>query len=183
MDAECIVVRVNTDRRIILIAAVAANGVIGREGDLPWHLPDDMRRFMTRTRHHPVVMGRRTWESLKAPLRGRTNIVLSGALPPDTPGAVVARTIEDAIAHAREAPGGDTVFIIGGEAVYRVALPMADELDLTEIDGAFEGDVRFPEWPRAEWTMVEEERHPADATHVHSFTFRRYVRSRDPGSG
>ena len=128
--------------RVGLIWAQAANGVIGAGGGIPWHLPEDLARFKALTMGETVVMGRATWESLPdavRPLPGRTNVVLTRRLGWHAPGAMVARSIEAAL----DTP--DDVWVIGGESVYRAALPYADLLVVTEIDEEFAGDTRAPE--------------------------------------
>lgn len=125
-----------------LVWAQAANGVIGADGTLPWHLPEDLARFKALTMGETVVMGRATWESLPdavRPLPGRSNVVLSRRLGYQVPGAVVARSIEAAL----DTP--DDVWVIGGESVYRAAMPYADLLVVTEIAQDFPGDTRAPE--------------------------------------
>lgn len=132
--------------RLIAIAAMAANRVIGRGGGLPWHLPEDLKFFKQTTLGHPVLMGRKTFESIVArlgkPLPGRTNIVLSETLPP-TAGVEIIRRIEEL--PARLAPAApQTVYLIGGARLYQTLLPECDELLLTFIDQPHEGDTRFP---------------------------------------
>jgi len=142
---------------IALIAAVARNGVIGRDGALPWHLPGDLRHFRALTLGHRVVMGRRTWESLGRPLPGRDNVVVSRSPRPATSDSNVrwAASLPDALA-LPSAPSGSLspVFVIGGAALYAEALPQASALFLTEIDAEFEGDVYFPRFDRAAFVEV-----------------------------
>ena len=140
-----------------VIAAVAENGVIGRNNTLPWRLPEDLRRFKSITMGHPLIMGRKTWESLGRPLPGRTNIVVTGNKRFRPDGAVVAPDFEAALARAREADGAEEIFVIGGESLFQEALARADRLYLTLIHRAFEGDARFPEtdW-RGAFGIVEE---------------------------
>src|SRR5438105_9959905 len=116
--------------RIYLVAAVAANGVIGRNGQLPWHLPEDLKHFKRLTLGHPVIMGRKTWESLGRPLPGRENIVISRSAGYDAPGAAVASSLGAALAFCMEE---SVAFVIGGEAIFADALPVAAGLVLTEI--------------------------------------------------
>ena len=144
-----------------LVAAVAENGVIGSDGGMPWHYPADLRRFKETTMGHPVVMGRRTYESIErrlgGPLPGRTNVVLSRRESLDLPeGAVHARDVEEALTRAERAlgDGQETVYVVGGATVYEAFLPAADELRITEIPEAPAGDVRFPELGE-EWTETE----------------------------
>ena len=149
--------------RLTLIAAVAENGVIGAEGGMPWHYPADLKRFKETTMGHPVVMGRRTYESvasrLGGPLPGRTSVVLSRQADLDLPeGAVHAADVEAALAAAAAALDGDreTVYVAGGGSVYEQLLPEADELHVTEIPEAPDGDAHFPEIGEA-WTVVDRE--------------------------
>lgn len=142
--------------RIYLIAAVARNGVIGARGKLPWHLPEDLKHFRKLTLGHPVIMGRRTWESLGKPLAGRENIVVSRKTGFAAPGASVAATLAGAVALCS---GEALAFVIGGAELYAAALPLADGLVLTEIDADYEGDTRFPDWDRKAWRATQKETH------------------------
>jgi dihydrofolate reductase len=142
--------------RIYLIAAVAKNGVIGANGKLPWHLPEDLKHFKNLTLGHPVIMGRRTWESLGKPLPGRENIVISRKAGFEAPGASVASTIAAAVALCSGEP---LAFVIGGAEIYAAALPLADGLVLTEIQKDYEGDTRFPDWDRQAWRVSQKETH------------------------
>ncbi len=162
--------------RIALIAAVARNGVIGREGTLPWRLPDDLKQFKARTLGRPVVMGRKTWESLKKPLAGRLNLVLTRQRGYVAPGAEVAGSFDEAIARA-EREGAGEAWVIGGADLYEVALARADRLVITHVDAEVEGDARFPEVDWSRWRVVEEEAHPADERHAYAFTVRVYERA------
>lgn len=142
--------------RIYLIAAVARNGVIGAGGALPWRLPEDLKHFRKITFGHPVIMGRRTWDSLGKPLPGRENIVISRKAGFEAPGASVAASLEAAIALCA---GEAVAFVIGGAQIYAAALPLADGLALTEIDRDYEGDARFPAWDRKTWRATQKETH------------------------
>lgn len=163
---------------LTLVAAVARNGVIGRDGTIPWRLPEDMRRFRALTMGHPVVMGRRTWESLPdqyRPLPGRRNVVLTRNPEWSGEGALRAGSLEEAlelIADARD------VFVIGGAELYAGALPLADELALTELDVDVEGDTFFPPFDRSEF--VEDAREPHVAPDGTAFAFVTYRRRRRP---
>lgn len=158
--------------RICLIAAVAANGVIGAGGGLPWHLPEDLKRFKAMTLGHPVIMGRRTWESLGKPLPGRRNIVVTRRAGYVAEGASVAGSLGEALALCAPA---QIVFVIGGGELYRAALPSADVLALTEIHRDYEGDARFPEFDRSAWREAQRAAHAAaDGTR---FDFVRYERA------
>jgi dihydrofolate reductase len=142
--------------RIYLVAAVARNGVIGAAGKLPWHLPEDLKHFKNLTLNHPVIMGRRTWESLGKPLPGRENIVITRQPGYAAPGASVAASLAGAVALCT---GESLAFVIGGAEIYAAALPLADGLVLTEIQHDFEGDTRFPQWNRDAWRVSQKETH------------------------
>lgn len=164
---------------ISAIAAVAENGVIGREGGLPWHLPDDLKFFQRTTLGHPVIMGRKNWESIPLkyrPLRDRVNIVVSRNEGYDAPGAVVFGSLTDALDHARS-NGGTEAFVIGGGQIYSEALAMnvIDRIYLTRVHAQVKGDVHFPAIS-GDWHEVWKEEHPADARHAHAFTFIRLER-------
>ncbi|RZO53902.1 MAG: dihydrofolate reductase [Phycisphaeraceae bacterium] len=160
-------------RRMTLIAAHARNRVIGRAGDMPWHLPDDLKHFMRATLGGVVVMGRKTFESLKGPLPRRRNIVITRNSNWQHEG--VERVLS--LAEALDMAGEDSVHIAGGGEIYQAAFPMATHLDLTEIDAAPDGDTYFPEFDLSEWHEVACEHHPADERHAHAFTFRMYERA------
>jgi dihydrofolate reductase len=158
--------------RVVLIAAVARNGVIGKEGALPWRLPDDLRRFKELTIGKPIVMGRKTFESIGKPLPGRKNLVLSrhaGAIE----GCAVVRSVEESLELARDA---EELCVIGGEAVYAAFLPRADRLELTEVDADVDGDARFPAFDRARFSITHDEPHPSDGRHAYPFRFVTYQR-------
>jgi dihydrofolate reductase len=130
---------------VTIVAAVARNGVIGVDGGLPWHLPDDLRRFKELTLGHVLVMGRKTYESIGRPLPGRTTVVVTRnpQWDPGAPGVHVAATVEEAVDAA--AAIDPDVFVVGGAEVYRAALPLADRLELTLVDAEPDGDTRFPD--------------------------------------
>jgi dihydrofolate reductase len=157
--------------RVSLVAAVAENGVIGRYGRLPWRLPDDMKHFRELTTGHHVVMGRRTHESIGRPLPGRTNLVLSRDPGYSTAGCRVVPSLEDALAIARDAGESET-FVVGGAAVYELALPRADRIYLTRVVARVEGDVSFPDLDPAAWLERSREDHPADDRHGYAFSLR-----------
>ena len=148
---------------ITLVVAIAEGGVIGREGGLPWRLSTDMKRFKAVTMGHPVVMGRRTWESFpkKGPLPGRTNIVVTRDRGYEAEGAIVAHSLKEALEIAGRAPGADEICVIGGGQVYREVMPRADRLDVTHVLASVAGDTRFPEIDAEEWRAVSEEFVPA----------------------
>ncbi|HKJ69790.1 MAG TPA: dihydrofolate reductase [bacterium] len=137
---------------ISLIAAVSDNGVIGNKQGLPWHLPPDMRHFKEMTMGKPVVMGRRTFETLKQPLSGRMNIVVTRREDYTRDGCTVVHSPEDAF---RAADDAKEVMVAGGATIYRAALPVADRMYLTLIHATFDGDTFFPDYNPAEWEVTE----------------------------
>jgi dihydrofolate reductase len=156
--------------------ARARNGVIGRRGTLPWRLKTDLAIFRAITMGKPVIMGRKTWESLpRKPLVGRTNIVLSRDGSFQSPGAVVCEDLTEAVAIAREQAqdtGASEVCVIGGASLFELALPRARRLYLTEIDAEVEGDVVLAPIDESRWTEVRAERHPASEVDEYAFTTR-----------
>ena len=159
---------------IVLIAAVAENGVIGRDGGLPWHLPDDLQFFKKMTVGKPIVMGRGNWESLARPLPKRTNIVITRQRDYQAPGAIVTHTVEEALTVARrEEP--PAIMIIGGSDIYRIALPFVDRMLITRIHAKPEGDVYFPQVDWSRWKRTEAIAHPKDTKHDHAFTYETWI--------
>jgi dihydrofolate reductase len=158
--------------RVFLVAAVAANGVIGANGKLPWRLPEDLKHFKALTLGHPVIMGRKTWESLGRPLPGRENIVVTRSAGYDAPGASVAASLDAALALCA---GESLAFVIGGSELYAAALPLADGLVLTEIHRDYDGDTRFPAFDRKVWR--ETQRKPQTAADGLRFDFVLYERA------
>jgi dihydrofolate reductase len=144
--------------RIYLIAAVGSNGVIGVDGKLPWHLPEDLKHFKNLTLGHPVIMGRRTWESLGKALPARENIVVTRTPGYEAPGAAVAASLGAALALCAGEP---VVFVIGGHQLFVESMPLAAGLALTEIFRAYEGDTWFPEFDRSLWREAQREAHTA----------------------
>lgn len=145
---------------LALVAALASNGVIGRDNALPWHLPADLRHFREKTMGHSVLMGRKTWEAIGRPLPGRQNVVITRRADFRADGAERAGSLDDALALARmPAPA----CCIGGEEIFRLALPRATVMYLTEIDHPFEGDARFPAFDRSQWRETSRENHPPGA--------------------
>jgi dihydrofolate reductase len=156
--------------KLSLVAAVAENGVIGRDGALPWHLPADLKRFRRLTLGHHVVMGRRTHASIGRALDGRPNLVVTSRPQDVAPGCRAVRDLEAALALAREA-GEREAFVIGGAALYAAALPLADRLYLTRVAASVPGDVHFPALDAESWQEVEREEHPADERHAYAYAF------------
>lgn len=165
---------------ISLIAAYTRNYVIGKNNSLPWHLPDDMKYFMQTTSRHPVIMGRKNFESIPEkfrPLPNRQNIIVTRQRDLRAAGCDVVHSLPDAFRKA-ESSGADEVFVIGGAEIYQQALPHAHRLYITEIHAELEGDTFFPEWQKTTWTEVSRKPHPVDARHVFNFDFVIYVRKR-----
>ncbi len=150
---------------------MARNGVIGQKGEIPWRLPEDMKFFKATTLGKPVIMGRKTWDSIGKPLPGRTNIVITRNPEFQEEGVVRAARFEDAV-DAAEKTGCDEIMVIGGAGVYRLALPLATRLYITEVDGDMEGDVYFPRFEKSGWTEVSRRDVPQEgkATHPCSIT-------------
>ena len=140
-----------------LIYAVAENGVIGSDGGMPWRLPSDLARFKQRTMGTPVVMGRRTFESIGRALPGRRCIVVTRQADYAAPGCEVVASPEEAIARARDEPGARAVSVIGGAEIYRQLMPIADRLVVTHVEAAPEGDTRMPAIDRDVWRLVSRE--------------------------
>jgi len=173
--------------KVALIAAVARNGVIGKDNGLLWRLPEDLAFFKRTTLGSPVIMGRRTWDSLPPrfrPLPGRANIVLTRQPGWRADGALVAHDLEQALELALESvasnPHGLRAFVIGGAELYALAMPHVDELVLTEIDRDFEGDAHFPAWRREDFVEESRERHHAAPPNDFDFDFTTYRRRGAP---
>ena len=153
---------------ISIIVAVSENGAIGTHNKLPWHLPDDLKRFKALSLGKPVVMGRRTYDSIGRLLPARTNIVVSRRSGLAIEGAVVVHSLDEALKAAGTAP---EVVIIGGADIFRQVLPRTDTIHLTRVHARVEGDVFFPELDPAQWREAAVEHHPADERHQYAFTF------------
>lgn len=162
-----------TTSRITLIVARARNGVIGRDGTLPWRLPEDLAFFKRTTMGHPIVMGRRTWESIGRPLPGRRNIVVSRQAGFVASGAEVAPDLDAALSLCA---GATDVFVIGGAQLYRDALPRAERLIVTEIDADFEGDTHWPPPDPAHWREAAREHLAPTAQRHFGIDFVTYLR-------
>ena len=159
-----------------IVVARAANGVIGRDGDLPWRLKSDLALFKANTLGKPVIMGRKTWDSLpRKPLPGRMNVVLTRDQSFEPEGAVPCETWMEAVQIAKEQAADDgveEVCVIGGRALFELALPKAKRLYLTEVAAEPEGDVHFPAFDERAWTETRREDHPAGDGDDHAFVFR-----------
>jgi len=167
---------------ISLIAAVSKNHVIGKNNDLPWHLPDDMKFFMQTTKGHHIIMGRKNYDSIPEkfrPLPNRTNIVVTHQASFKAPGCLVVNSLEKGLEIALR-NGEQETFIIGGSEIYNAGMPHANRLYLTEIHAVVEGDTFFPEVNRLEWKEISRKTHPADERHLHNFDFVVYDRVTTP---
>ena len=161
--------------KLSIIVAVAENGVIGRNNDLPWHLPADLKRFKGLTMGHHLIMGRQTFEAIGRPLPGRTIVVISRKRPQLPDGIALTSSLSQAVEVARST--GDTeAFVAGGAQIYELALPIADRLYLTRIHQSFAGDTTFPEVDGDQWKLVDQEDHEADTVAGISFSFLTYER-------
>ncbi len=158
---------------ITLVAAMSRNRVIGRDGGMPWHLPADLAHFKRVTLNHPVIMGRKTFQSIGFALPKRRNIVVTRQADAAFKGAETATSLAQALSLLGEP---DAVMVIGGGQLYREALPMADTMELTFIDADIDGDTTFPEWSAEEWQEVSREHRPADEKNVHDLEFVRFER-------
>ncbi len=160
---------------ISIIVAVAENGVIGRQGALPWRLSADLRRFQRLTMGHMIVMGRRTWESIGRSLPGRQMIVVSRQANYRAEGVQVVASLENAMQIAQESCDQE-LFIIGGAEIYRQALPHATRLYLTRVCAEVKGDTQFPEIDFRQWNGIESESHKADDKNDYDYCFELYER-------
>ncbi|MBQ7786607.1 MAG: dihydrofolate reductase [Alistipes sp.] len=157
---------------ISIIVAVAQNGVIGDKNSLLWHISEDMRFFKRTTSGHPVIMGRKTYESLGRPLPNRTNVVISRTMG-EIEGCTVVRSLEEAIALF---PTEEEVFVIGGAQIYALALDVADRFYLTRVGHDYEGDTSFPTWNESEWRLISREAYEQGEKYPHPFAFEIYER-------
>lgn len=164
---------------VCLIAAISENGVIGREGVLPWRLSTDLQRFRALTLGNPIIMGRKTWDSLGHALPGRTNIVMTHNRAFVAEGAVVVHSLSEACSIAEEAAsqnGADRIFIIGGSEIFRQGLAISDKIFLTEVLVSVEGDCFFPVFDKEEWTISETQNIPQGEKDDHETRFVVYER-------
>lgn len=165
--------------QIVLVAAIGANNAIGIEGRLPWQLKSDLKHFRKLTMGKPVVMGRKTFESIGKLLDGRTTIVLTRSLSTKVPGGFLATSVNAALAVAREDAkkrGVDEVMVIGGSRVFADFLPRADRLEITHVHAMPEGDVFFPDIDSSAWREVKREEHAAGPDDSADFTVATYLR-------
>ena len=156
--------------KLTIVVAVADNGVIGQKNKLPWHLPADLRHFKSTTMGKPILMGRKTHESIGRPLPGRLNIVLTTQPDYLAEGCRVVHSIDEAI-ELVEGEGGDEVMVIGGAKLYEEALPRADRIQLTRVHADFAGDTWFPELEASDWMEIASEQRQADTDNAYACTF------------
>jgi dihydrofolate reductase len=154
--------------RISIVVAVAANGAIGKDNALLWRLPDDLKHFKAITMGKPIVMGRKTYDSIGRPLPGRTNIVISRQADLEIPGCIVVASLDDAMKAAGDVP---EVAVVGGADIYRQALPLTNTVYLTEVHATLAGDVFFPKLTDSQWREAHREEHAADERHAYPFSF------------
>lgn len=159
--------------KVVLIAAASENNVIGRDGQIPWHLSDDLKHFRELTDGHPVIMGRKTFESIGHPLPNRRNIVTTRQNI-TLAQCEVAHSVDEALRHCEGEP---EAWVIGGGEIYREALPKADRIELTRVHVDVDGDAFFPEIDLSQWRVTKEYRHEADEHHLYPFTFQTYERT------
>ncbi len=158
---------------LTIIAAVAENGVIGDKNQLLWHISEDLKYFKAQTSGHPVIMGRKTYESLGRPLPNRRNIVISRQADLHLSGCEVVHSLEEALALFTPT---DEPFIIGGAQIYAQALSLADRMLLTRVHHPYEGDTRFPEWKSEEWQLTASQHYLSGEKFPYPFTFETYDR-------
>ena len=158
---------------LTIIAALGRNRVIGVDNRMPWHISEDLRRFKALTSGHPVVMGRKTFESIGKALPGRDNIVITRSRDFDAPGCRVVHSLAEALTAAQGAP---EIFVIGGAEIYALALPLADRLQLTEVDVATDGHAYFPDFERGAWREVAREAHATGGSGHFRYDFVTYER-------
>ena len=158
---------------VTIIVAMAENGVIGRDMDLPWHISADLKRFKALTMGHHIVMGRKTFESIGRLLPGRTTVIVTRQPDYQVDGAVIVNSLGAAQAAATD---DSELFIIGGGQIYEIALPLADRLHVTRVHTEVDGDTSFPAIDWGQWELVSAERHGADEKNDHDFTFESYQR-------
>ena len=161
--------------RLSILVAMARNRVIGQNNQLPWHLPADLKHFKLLTMGKPIVMGRKTYESIGRPLPGRTNIVITHQTNYQAPGAIVVNSVADALQICKNTNMiNNESFMIGGENLFQQTLEICQRMYITEIQKDFDGDTFFPALNREDWKEVSRRHHPADERHKFAFDFVRY---------
>ncbi len=165
---------------LTIIAATGEDNALGKDNDLVWHLPDDFRRFKQLTSGHHIIMGRKTFESFPQPLPNRTHVVITRKDNYKKEGVVVVHSLERAIELTEEDP---QPYIIGGGEIYKMAIDIADKIELTRVHGTFEADTYFPKIDKENWELVAEEFHAKDDKHDYAFTYLTYIRKRGLNDG
>ena len=153
---------------ITIIAAAAENDALGKDGNIPWHLPDDFKRFKKLTTGHHIIMGRKTWESFPKPLPNRTHVVITRNKNYKANNAIVVNSLEDALTYCQEE---DHTFIIGGGEIYKLGMPYATHIELTRVHNEYEADAFFPKINTDHWKLTKSTFHDIDNSHKSSFTF------------
>jgi dihydrofolate reductase len=161
--------------RISQVVAMARDGVIGRDNAMPWHLPDDLKRFKTLTMGKPMLMGRKTFQAIGKPLPGRTSLVLTRDPTWQVPGVIAVRSIEEAL---QKIGAASELCIVGGAEIYKLTLPVTDCIYLTRIHASIPGDTVFPPLDVSEWRETQRVEHPADDRHAYAMTFSTLERQR-----
>jgi dihydrofolate reductase len=161
-------------KELILIAAAGERNELGKEGELPWHLPDDFKYFKATTTGYPMIMGRKTFETFPRPLPNRKHVIITRdrGYSVGFENCEVVHSLEAALEATSE---NDKVFVIGGGEIYRQALPLATRIELTRVHGTFEADTFFPEIDPDRWVLAQSTHHPADQRHAIAFTFQTFV--------
>ena len=158
---------------IIMIAAAAENNALGKDNKIVWHLPNDYKRFRRLTTGHHIIMGRKTFESLKKPLPDRKHIIITRQKEYKAEGCIVVDTMQKAL---DACPKDQNSFIIGGGEIYKLGISYADKIELTRVHGIFEADAFFPEINEGEWKLEKSERNEKDESHNYEYTYQTFVR-------
>lgn len=162
---------------ISMVAAVDQNNSLGKEGKLLWHLPHDMRRFKKLTSGHPVIMGRKTFETLPNPLKNRTNIILTRDKNYQAENCTIVHSMKGAIEAAKSAEGSEEICIVGGGEIYKQGMDIADKIELTLVHHKFDGaDAFFPELDYSKWELLTDRFHAEDKFHKYAFTYLTYLK-------
>jgi len=171
----------NSPMRITLVAAMSLNRVIGNKGELPWRLPADLARFKQLTMNHAVIMGRKTFDSIRKPLLGRSNIVITRQRDWRSPSVTVAHDLNEAKSQAKELDSRshhqNEIMILGGAEIYRQSMSIAHRIHLTVVELECEGDAFFPDFDQSQWKLVSDEAHPADDKNPYAMRFQKWERS------
>lgn len=162
-------------KKISLIVAMSENGIIGQDNHLPWHLPNDLKHFKALTIGKPIIMGRKTYESIGKPLPGRQNIIITKSLNLQIPGCNMAHSVSEALALTTNAP---EVMVVGGDEIYRLFFPLVSCMHITYVHTVLKGDVSFLAYEPKEWQEIAKEHHQQDEKHAYDYSFVTLVRKR-----